>query len=377
MIFRHGSFLCILQPIMPNTDWLFFQRSLLDWYRPDRRPMPWKAIKDPYRIWLSEIILQQTRVEQGLPYFERFVAAYPTVKDLAAAEDDDVMKLWEGLGYYSRARNLLKAARMVAVEHDGIFPDTYAGLRTLPGVGPYTAAAIASFAFDRQVAVLDGNVFRVLARFMDDATPIDTGKGRKHYEETVAVSMGATPARTFNQAIMDFGALVCTPRKASCSQCPMADQCASLTAGTVYERPVKEKKLKRRSRYFHFLVVSDRKGNTIIEQRGEGDIWQALYQFPLIETDQDGLTTEDLPRQAGWPGWLPADQLAFTRRSPPLKQQLTHQSIIAVFHHFTYAELPGNIAGKQVVKNKMFKKLAFPRVITKYLADKTLLLDLF
>jgi len=362
---------------MPNTDWLFFQQSLFSWYRPDRRPMPWKAIQDPYAIWLSEIILQQTRVEQGLPYFERFVAAYPTVMDLAAAEDDAVMKLWEGLGYYSRARNLLKAARMVAVEHNGAFPDTYSGLRTLPGVGPYTAAAIASFAFDRQVAVLDGNVFRILARIVNDSTPIDTGKGRKHYEALVTSALGATQARTFNQAIMDFGALVCTPRKASCHQCPMADQCKALAAGTVYDRPVKEKKLKRRNRYFHFLVVSDRKGNTIIEQRGEGDIWQALYQFPLIEVDRDGLTTEELPQQDGWPEWLLVNKLAFTRRSPPLKQQLTHQSIIAVFHHFTHPKLPGKIKGKQVVKNKMFKIFAFPRVITKYLADKTLLLDLF
>ncbi|MFT5998394.1 MAG: A/G-specific adenine glycosylase [Neolewinella sp.] len=362
---------------MPETNWLFFQQSLLAWYQPDLRPMPWKAIQDPYRIWLSEIILQQTRVEQGLPYFERFVAAYPTVKDLAAAEDDAVMKLWEGLGYYSRARNLLKAARMVAIEYDGAFPNTYSGLRALPGVGPYTAAAIASFAFDRQVAVLDGNVFRILSRFVNDATPVDTGKGRKHYEGVVASAMGDARARIFNQAIMDFGALVCTPRKAGCNKCPIADQCASLATGTVYDRPVKEKKLKRRTRYFHFLIVSDHKGNTIIEQRGEGDIWQALYQFPLIETGQDGLTTEDLPQQEGWPEWLPANQLDFTRRSPPLKQQLTHQSIVAIFHHFTYAELPANIEEKQVVKNKMFKILAFPRVITRYLADKTLLLDLF
>jgi len=362
---------------MPKTDWLFFQQSLLSWYRPDRRPMPWKAIQDPYAIWLSEIILQQTRVEQGLPYFERFLAAYPTVTDLAAAEDDAVMKLWEGLGYYSRARNLLKAARMVAAEHGGTFPDTYSGLRTLPGVGPYTAAAIASFAFDRQVPVLDGNVFRILARFVNDSTPIDTGKGRKHYEAQVTSALGSARARKFNQAIMDFGALVCTPRKASCNQCPMADQCQALAAGTVYDLPVKEKKLKRRNRYFHFLVVNDQKGNTIIEQRGEGDIWQALYQFPLVEVDRDGLTTEDLPQQAGWPEWLPADQLTFTRRSPPLKQQLTHQSIIAVFHHFTYPALPQKIVGRQVVKNKMFNKIAFPRVITKYLADKTLLLDLF
>lgn len=339
--------------------------------------MPWKAIRDPYRIWLSEIILQQTRVEQGLPYFERFVSAYPTVKDLASAPDDDVMKLWEGLGYYSRARNLLKAARVVAMEHDGIFPDNFAALRTLPGVGPYTAAAIASFAFDEQVAVLDGNVFRILARFTNDSTPIDTGKGRKHYDLLANKALGTTSARLFNQAIMDFGALVCTPRNANCKECPLAKKCAALAAQSVYELPRKDKKLKRRERYFHFLVINDREGNTIIEQRGEGDIWQSLYQFPLVESDTPGMETEALPLSKNWPGWLSAEALSFTRRSPPLKHQLTHQSIIVVFHHFTYARPLSEIAEKQVLKNKMFKSFAFPRVITRYLSDKSLLLDLF
>ncbi|MEM9261357.1 MAG: hypothetical protein AAGA62_17080 [Bacteroidota bacterium] len=170
---------------MPTPNWNFFREALLAWYRPERRPMPWKEHEDPYCIWLSEIILQQTRVEQGLPYYEKFVTVYPTVKDLAAAEDDAVMKLWEGLGYYSRARNLLKAARQVANDYDGAFPNTYAGLLALPGIGPYTAAAIGSFAFDLQVPVLDGNVFRILARFTNNATPIDTTTGRKNYQQQV------------------------------------------------------------------------------------------------------------------------------------------------------------------------------------------------
>jgi len=219
----YGSGFFMQLCVMSKTDWSFFRDNLLEWYRPEHRPMPWKAIKNPYRIWLSEIILQQTRVAQGLPYFERFVAAYPTVIDLAAAEDDAVMKLWEGLGYYSRARNLLKAARMVANEHEGKFPDTFAGLLTLPGVGPYTAAAIASFAFDRQVAVLDGNVYRILARFAGDTTPIDTSRSRKHYDGLAQAALASAPAARFNQAIMDFGALVCTPRNALCSTCPLAN----------------------------------------------------------------------------------------------------------------------------------------------------------
>lgn len=339
--------------------------------------MPWKAISNPYHIWLSEIILQQTRVEQGLGYYERFVATYPTIQELAAAEDDAVMKLWEGLGYYSRARNLLKAARMVAVEFDGKFPDTYAGLRELPGVGPYTAAAIASFAFDRQVAVLDGNVFRILSRYTNDRTPIDTGKGRKHYQTAVDDALGKAKASRFNQAIMDFGALVCTPKNARCSTCPLAKKCAAFAAGTVYGLPVKEKKLKRRTRHFNFLILTDNSGRTIIQQRLAKDIWQNLYQFPLLETDGPDVATSELAAHPQWPEWLPAGEIEFEKRSPPLRQQLTHQTILATFHRFRWKEMPKNISGQLIVKNKMLFNFAFPRVITKYFADKSLLLDLF
>jgi len=329
------------------------------------------------QIWLSEIILQQTRVEQGLPYFERFISAYPTVKDLATAEDEAVMKLWEGLGYYSRARNLLKAARMVAANHDGEFPDTYTGLRALPGVGPYTAAAIASFAFGRQIAVLDGNVFRILARFHNDAFAIDTGKGRKHYQELVDLALGDAEAKLFNQAIMDFGALVCTPKRASCTTCPLAEKCGARIAGTVYDLPVKEKKLKRRTRYFHFLILTGEEEQTLIEQRSEKDIWQSLFQFPLVETERQDVQTNALAMEGNWPDWLPAGELKFLKRSAPSKHQLTHQTIITVFHHFAWEQMPRKLKGKVILKNKMFSKYAFPRVITRYLEEKSLLLDLF
>lgn len=370
-------FLSILSFPMTAINWAFFQRELINWYRPDRRPMPWKAIRNPYLIWLSEIILQQTRVEQGWPYYQRFTEAYPTVNDLAAAPDDEVMKLWEGLGYYSRARNLLKAARMVSGEYHGIFPNNFSALRTLPGVGPYTAAAIASFVFDEQVAVLDGNVFRILARFKNDTTPIDTGKGRKHYEQLAENALGNSPARVFNQAIMDFGALVCTPRNAGCNTCPLAEECAAKAAQTVYELPVKAKSITRRDRYFHFLIINDPVGNTIIEQRGKGDIWQALYQFPLVETETPGLAAEALPLNNDWPPWLSSDELSFVRSSPPAKHQLTHQTIIVVFHHFTLTHPAIKTTENIIVENKMLKNFAFPRAITRYLSDKSLLLDLF
>ena len=338
--------------------------------------MPWKAIADPYLIWLSEIILQQTRVEQGRPYFERFAAAYPTVRDLAAAPDDEVMKLWEGLGYYSRARNLLRAARTVANEYDGRFPDTYAGLLALPGVGPYTAAAIASFAFDRPTPVLDGNVFRILSRYADDATPIDTGPGKQHYTRLVETALGDASARRFNQAIMDFGALVCTPKRAACATCPLAAGCAALANGTIYERPVKQKKGKKRTRYFHYLVLADGE-RTVIEQRTAKDIWQDLYQFPLVEVTEAATETTDLATHPAWPEWLPAGELTFRRRSPPLRQQLTHQTIVAVFHHFDWPAMPATGSAGTIVTNKTLATYAFPRLITKYLGEKTLLLNLF
>jgi len=362
---------------MPQPDWTMFRTALLDWYRPERRPMPWKAVKDPYRIWLSEIILQQTRVEQGMPYFKRFVAAYPAVADLAAAEDDAVMKLWEGLGYYSRARNLLGAARMVTDKHGGKFPDTVDGLLTLPGVGPYTAAAIASFAFGRQVAVLDGNVYRILARFAGDASPIDASRARKHFGKMANAALGDVPAARFNQSIMDFGATVCTPRNAGCATCPLATGCKALADGTVYDLPVKEKKLKRRTRYFHFLILEDPAGRTVIEQRREKDIWQELYQFPLVETTKKNLRVEDLARETGWPEWLAPNELSHVRTGPPLKQQLTHQTVIVWFHQFDWKTMPLALNQKRLITNKKLSEFAFPRVITRYLSEGNLTLDLF
>ena len=359
---------------MPS-DWNFFREQLINWYDPDRRPMPWKGERDPYRIWLSEIILQQTRVEQGWPYFERFLAAFPTVADLAAAPDGDVMKLWEGLGYYSRARNLLRAARMVVEEYDGTFPDTYAGLLKLPGVGPYTAAAVASFAFDRQVAVLDGNVFRVLSRFAGDTTPIDTGGGKKHFTQLGAIAIGDTPAATYNQAIMDFGALVCTPRSADCPHCPLSEKCAALAREQVYDLPVKSKRTSRRDRFFHYLLLTDPDDRLVIHRREEKDIWRQLYQFPLVEAEAVDLRVPQLLRSENWPDWLPPESTKAGPRSEPYLHQLTHQRIGVVFHHLSWSgegELP---AGYLRVSRDGLADYALPRVITRYLEQRTLTLD--
>ncbi len=339
--------------------------------------MPWKQEADPYRIWLSEIILQQTRVEQGWPYFERFVAAYPTVTDLAAAEDDAVVKLWEGLGYYSRARNLLKAARTVADEHGGKFPDTYAGLLALPGIGPYTAAAVASFAFGRQVAVVDGNVFRVLARYAGDATPTTTGPGRKHFQQLAERALGQVPAARFNQAIMDFGALVCTPKQADCVHCPVASGCQARAQDRIYDLPVKGKKTMVRPRYFHYLVVSDARNRYLLERRPAGDIWQSLYQFPLVETDSVDTSLEQLTQHADWPAVLDPTGLRQLRRSGVYRHQLSHQTIGAVFHVLASRDLLAPAAppvGSLVVPRDEFDRYALPRIITRFLEDTTLTL---
>ncbi len=360
---------------MTNVDWTLFGARLLGWYRPDRRPMPWKEESDPYRIWLSEVILQQTRVEQGLPYFQRFVAAYPTVHDLAAAPDEAVMKRWEGLGYYSRARNLLAAARQVVSDYGGAFPDTYLGLKALPGVGPYTAAAIASFAFGRPVAVLDGNVYRVLARYGADATPVNTGKGRVHFQALVDEALGEHPAARFNQAIMDFGALVCTPKRADCGRCPLAETCRARQSNTVYDFPRKGKKGARRDRYFHYLVIVDGSGRYLLEQRGAGDIWESLFQFPLVETTTLELTVAELAAHPDWPVSIPAGNLRTVRRSKVYTQQLSHQRIGVVFHVFDWPlmSLPADAPLWKVARAD-FVEHALPRVITRFLADATLTL---
>lgn len=332
--------------------------------------MPWKEASNPYHVWLSEIILQQTRVAQGLPYFERFIATYPNVTDLAAAEDDAVMKLWEGLGYYSRARNLLKAARVVAEDYGGHFPDTYTELLALPGIGPYTAAAIASFAFGEQVAVLDGNVYRVLARYAADGTPAEGTVGRKHFQQLVDEAMGDTDAAKFNQAIMDFGALVCTPKRADCQHCPLAADCAALAQARVYDLPVKSKKGKRRRRHFHYLVITDGSGHYAIQSRDGKDIWRGLYQFPLIEADRSELDYRELKQHPQWPSWLSRTSTEYQSRSKVFKHQLTHQEIDVVFHEITANVDGAELGSTRLASRSDLRDFAFPRVINRYLDDR-------
>lgn len=245
---------------------------LLDWYARSGRDLPWRRTRDPYRIWLSEVILQQTRVGQGLGYYLHFTERFPDVRSLAAASEDEILKLWQGLGYYSRARNLHAAAREVVGRFGGEFPAEPDALRSLPGVGDYTAAAVASMAFGLPCAVLDGNVFRVLARLFDVEVPVDTGAGRRIFVELAQSLLDTERPGTYNQALMDFGALLCTPAQPRCGECPLAGCCLALAAGTVALRPVKQGWTKVRERWFHYLHISCG-GRTLLCRRAGRDIW--------------------------------------------------------------------------------------------------------
>jgi A/G-specific adenine glycosylase len=261
-----------------------FPNSLIQWYLQNKRDLPWRHNTNPYTIWLSEIMLQQTRVAQGLPYFLRFTEAFPTVFDLAKADEEEVLKLWQGLGYYSRARNLHKTAKQIAFELDGEFPKTYKELLLLKGIGEYTAAAIASFSYNEDVPVVDGNVFRVLSRYFDVETDIASSGAKKEFAELAAALMPIGQANIFNQAIMEFGALQCVPKNPDCAVCVFNDSCLALQKRKVAQLPVKSKKAKVTNRYFNYLVFSDEYGNTIVNKRTQKGIWHNLYEFPLLET---------------------------------------------------------------------------------------------
>lgn len=261
-----------------------FSKTLTNWYSANQRDLPWRNTKEPYFIWISEIILQQTQIKQGLPYYEAFTTAFPTVFDLANAEEGTVLKLWQGLGYYSRARNLHFTAQYIARECGGIFPKTYHELMKLKGVGDYTASAIASICFEQPAAVVDGNVYRVLSRYFGIDTPINSTIGIKAFKTLATSLLDVNNAGDYNQAIMEFGATQCKPQNPDCSVCPFNTGCVALQKGMINQMPVKLKKTKVTTKYFNFLVFISSDKKTIFEKRSSKGIWQNLYQFPLIET---------------------------------------------------------------------------------------------
>jgi A/G-specific adenine glycosylase len=263
-----------------------FSKSILRWYSKNKRTLPWRGSRDPYRIWLSEVILQQTRIAQGLPYYQKFVTKYPTVSHLAQAEETDILKLWQGLGYYSRARNMHAAAITVEREHSGKFPASYKELIKLKGVGDYTASAIASICSGEPTPVVDGNVYRVLSRYFGVDIPTDSAKGKKYFKELAAEVMDRDAIGEYNQAVMEFGALHCKPQNPDCETCPLNSGCMALEQGRVTELPVKDKKKEVRIRYFNYLIYLDDKKNTLLKKREGKGIWRHLYEFPLIESDR-------------------------------------------------------------------------------------------
>lgn len=263
-----------------------FSRIILEWYELNKRLLPWRNTNEPYRIWLSEIMLQQTRVAQGIPYYMRFVEAFPTVQDLSSASEEQVLKLWQGLGYYSRARNLHATAKIITEKYNGKFPDTYKELLQLKGIGDYTASAIASICFGRPEAVVDGNVYRVLSRYYGIDLPINSSEGVSYFKELAKEIMDAKNIRDYNQGIMEFGALQCTPKNPDCNSCPLQKSCVALATNRIDILPVKLKKNKVRNRYFNYLVLVDENKQTLLQQRKGNGIWQNLYEFPLLETEK-------------------------------------------------------------------------------------------
>ena len=264
-----------------------FSKEILCWYRKNKRDLPWRRTKDPYKIWLSEIMLQQTRVAQGMPYYNKFVENFPAVEDLASASEEKVLKLWQGLGYYSRARNLHFTAKTVTEELGGQFPDTHKGLLKLKGVGDYTASAIASICFDRPEPVVDGNVYRVLARFFGVELPINSTEGVKYFKQLAREVMDVENIRDYNQGIMEFGAIQCSPKSPNCDGCPLNSGCAALQNDKVSSLPVKSSKTKVKTLFFNYIVpISPTKKTVLRQRRGKG-IWQNLWEFPLLETEKE------------------------------------------------------------------------------------------
>jgi A/G-specific adenine glycosylase len=346
-----------------------FVHRLLKWNNElNSRQMPWKGEKDPYKIWLSEIILQQTRVEQGLKYYNNFIKEFPDVHTLARAQDKKIFKLWEGLGYYSRCKNLIASARFIAKERKGKFPETYDEIKNLKGVGPYTASAIASFAFNLPYAVVDGNVFRVLARVFGINKPIDSAEGKTFFNELATELLDKKQPGLYNQAIMDFGAVVCKPALPLCTKCIIKKNCFAFLNNTVNELPVKEKKIIIKKRWFCYLVM-EYKNKTVIRQRTAKDIWQQLYEFRLIET----ITipkAENVLKEAQKSGILNAKGYEVIGVSPLFKQQLSHQLISGHFIHIRLKHKPKLKDGSFLAAKNKLDQYAFPKFINQYLKQK-------
>ena len=337
--------------------------KLLLWYSENKRSFIWRTTKEPYHIWISEVILQQTRTSQGLPYYKNFLKAFPLLSDLATADENEVLKLWQGLGYYSRARNLHATAKYIHFECAGIFPSSFDELIKLKGVGDYTASAIASICYDIPEAVVDGNVYRFLARYFGIDTPINSSPAHKLFKAKAMDLIDRQKPGDFNQALMEFGAIQCTPKNPTCQGCPFSIKCVAFNQDKIATLPFKIKKTKIKKRHFNYLVISDKKNRYLIEQRTQKGIWQQLYQFPLLESDQEINNTNSLINHHDFPSIQALSESEIILwNSEPILHKLSHQIL---WVHFWI--LPTNESFKEGLSLKQLESLPVPVIIQNFM----------
>jgi len=342
-----------------------FRGNIHTWFFINKRELPWRNTKNPYKIWLSEIILQQTRVVQGIKYYNKYVAKFPTINDLAAATEDEILKLWQGLGYYSRARNLHYTAKYIVKNYDGKFPNDYKTILKLKGIGPYTAAAISSIAFNLPYPTIDGNIYRVLSRYFGIDTPIDTARGKNEFEAVAKELIDSVDPGLHNQSLMEFGALQCVPRSPNCSKCPVALTCYAQNNNKVGELPVKLKKQKQTLRYFYYYYF-DNGETTYLEKRTKNDIWRNLYQFPLLEAKKSLSDTEILSTNFVFPG---NTQMNIKYISQEKKHILSHQIIYARLVHVEVDKMDNANTNFIQVNKKDISKFAISRLMEQFIKE--------
>lgn len=348
-----------------HKDTLFFSNRLITWYLTHSRNLPWRSDNTPYHIWLSEIILQQTKVNQGLPYYKAFVSAYPRVQDLANATEDEVLLLWQGLGYYSRARNLHASAKYIVDVLDGVFPTNYKDLLVLKGVGDYTASAISSICYNEPQPVVDGNVYRVLSRIFGIETQVPSSKAHKEFKDLGALLMDTKQAGTFNQAMMEFGALHCMPRNPDCDNCIFSSKCVALQKDKVHELPVKKKKAQVRKRYFNYFIVDSTEGSLVIQQRLDKGIWYKLYELPLVESESALTKTQLMNYMQEQPEFAELDlNSLYLFNKKQIVHKLSHQHLYTKFWR-----IEGHMPHLNAVSVEKLENYAFPTLIHEFLSS--------
>lgn len=350
---------------------LFFSNNIIQWYNINKRKLPWRETKSAYLVWVSEIILQQTRVDQGSAYYIRFIERFPDIVSLAKASEDDVLKMWQGLGYYTRARNLHKGAKQVVSEMNGLFPSTFEQIKSIKGIGDYTAAAISSIVFNLPTPAIDGNVFRVLSRVFGVFEPIDTATGKRTFKELSLQLIDRNRPSDYNQAVMEFGALLCKPKSPRCETCPFESQCYALKNGKIEQLPIKSKKVKTRERFFNYLIIETEQ-HVFMNKRSDNDIWKNMFDFPLIETSKD-INIDTLTQTDHWNTVFKKQDVIITQLSNNFKHILTHQHITARFIHISIKNenfLPTHFI--RIDKRNIFE-LAVPKIIENYLTTQFVL----